>query len=315
VLVVKRLSSWLDPFPDLFLDFFLEPFAWLICLLEPFALLLAPLEIRGIPILLRWHPWPGLFVLILGAASVVMVVKPPASKTAKACWVLLAMFLMFLEIRSLKLADDDSQAKFGALLTRFDETLATMTGGESWPDLELEEYPLEKRPPLHVPILSVRGRHPLRGLQLRVIDYRKEREAYSRASQLTVFNYWTNQFATIVSIGDRPGNSRLYLNTPTGIDTSPDGDKRYFIESQAMNGNWREAIQYIRIAGKWEHAIRVRELSDSKGNVTGKIIKIDISRGFPTVGGKVDWEENSSMEPRPGDDRKMDTFQPELPAR
>ena len=108
-------------------------------------------------------------------------------------------------------------------------------------------------------------------------------------------NYWSNQFSTMVTLGDeRAGAWGWYLTTPIGIDTSPDGDKRYFIESQAMNGAWREDLQYMKIAGQWEYAIRVVELSDSKGNVTGKILTTDISRGFPTVDGKVDWEENPS---------------------
>lgn len=243
------------------------------------------------------------------------VVDPPFSKRAKAFWVLGITILTSLEIISMKLADDDSKAKFEALLTRFDETLNTMTGGESWPYIDLVEIPLENRPPLHVPTLSVRGHYPLRSLRLRVIDYRKVREAYRLASQITVFNYWSNQFSTMVTLGDERAGDGWYLTTPIGIDTSPDGDKRYFIESQAMNGAWREDLQYMKIAGKWEHAIRVVELSDSKGNVTGKTLTTDISRGFPTVDGKVDWEENPSMESRLEDDRKMDTFPPELPAR
>ena len=140
------------------------------------------------------------------------VVDPPFSKRAKAFWVLGITVLTSSEIISMKLADDDSKAKFEALLTRFDETLNTMTGGKSWPYIELVEIPLENRQPLHVPRLSVRGRHPSRGLRLRVIDYRKVRQACPLASELTAFNYWSNQFSTMVTLGDeRAGALGWYL--------------------------------------------------------------------------------------------------------
>jgi len=289
VLVFRRILSWLDLFPDRFLDFFLDkPFAWLIPFLGPFALLSA---LRGISILRGWHPWPGFFVLILGAivAVVPFVVDPPFSKRAKAFWVLGITVLTSLEIISLKLGDDDSKAKFESLLGRFDETLNTMTGGDSWPYIDMVEYPLGGHTPLHVPRLIVRGNHPLRGVQLRVIDFRNEREALAASPQITAANFFANQFAAITQLGDiATGDGGHLLPWLSGIDTGPSGDKRYFVEILALNGSWREDLQYIWRDGKWEHAIRVIELADNKGNTTVKIKgDVDVSSGF----GVVDWGE------------------------
>jgi hypothetical protein len=61
--------------------------------------------------LLSWRPWPGLFALIVGSLGAAMAMLNPASRSAKAAWIVAIFFFTALEIRSLKVASnvDDSR--------------------------------------------------------------------------------------------------------------------------------------------------------------------------------------------------------------
>jgi hypothetical protein len=249
-----------------------------------------------------WHPWPGLFIAILGLLGVLVpLLKDPLSSREKAVWAAVLVTLAIAEIRSLKLASDDFEKdrkaandSFASLLAKEAETMATITGGDSWAyvDLLLDLEIANRPPPRIVPRFIIRGRHPLRHVQLRVVDYRNARELFASNPRITPLEIVASPYAKITELGDTPVTvPPAILFFPIGIDTSPDNDKHYFIEIRAMNGAWREYLQYRKINGQWEHAIKVVEFGGEchGGTNEGKLLLSQISDGFPKVNGEVDW--------------------------
>jgi hypothetical protein len=235
----------------------------------------------------HWPAYPGLFVLLLGLIVGLLPLKnTPLSAPEKVVYAIGVLCLVFLEIRTICIADKDSE-------DRFKDMVGSVTGGESWPIIEMTEFDIKDHPPRRmVPRILIRGTHSLRQVELGVIDYRNYREFFAAKKDLSVEQVFANQHITVSKLDDvRAIATGSLIMFPIGIDTDPDADKRYCIEIHALNGSWREYLQYQKVDGQWKHAIKVAVVDGTKVNGDGPTIMVDVTPGYPTKNGEVNWND------------------------
>jgi hypothetical protein len=244
-----------------------------------------------------WNPGPGYFVVGVAVVGIYMTFldDPPPSKREKRLWLVITCALATMEIIAIRRTSNESTqvrreqiAAFEKMMVNEDATRSTVTGDGSWPMIGLNEVELADRPPIRtIPYIMIFGQYPLRHVQLRVVDYIYWRESYMASSKVTVADYLSGPAAKVTNLGDvraiQPYAKALW--EPIGIDVDQENEKHYFIEIQAMNGFWREYLQYKKVKGKWVHAIKVNSL-DSNGYPKKENPWTDISDGF----GAVDWD-------------------------
>jgi hypothetical protein len=246
--------------------------------------------------IIEWwkSPWIGSFVIAITLVAAGMALMDrKLTATEKVIYFFVLGALALLEFRSLKISDDrskDAQKKlnesFESLLADAKDTIANMTGGDSFAYVELDAA---ARPIF--PKLRAEGRYMLKQVQLRIVDTDNDRKLRHYSGDLSVSEWLAAAFKTIVEFPQVSPNSPIMLNDSVGIDTNPATDKSYTFVIGATNGTWQEDLRLRKINGRWEHAIRVLEIEDKKPESAWQERKFDVSPGFPRlgVGGAPDW--------------------------
>ncbi len=244
-----------------------------------------------------WQPPGGTFVLFVTVGGVVVAIvsdNKPLSRNEKIGWLVFTGIVAFLEICVLVRADGESKkaravenASFVELLNRAKETVSNMTGGDSFPWVDVE---IQGGGRLFVSKLRVEGKYSLRQVQLRVVNadglkqINQYRSAVSTNEWLSAQNKAIRDFAQVSPDGPR------ILDDEAGVDGAPAMEKRYDCVISADNGSWSENIRLKFIDGEWKHAIRLRQAIEKKPESEWPERKLDISKGFPTTNGKPDWD-------------------------
>jgi hypothetical protein len=147
---------------------------------------------RHLRSLWAWHPWPGLFVAILALVGVLVpLLKESLSKKEKAVWTAILTLLAVAEIRSLQLAAGDARTdrkeqndRFERIRSGLQDAADSITGGDSWPHLEIVETTVDQHPGGLALQLVVEGCCPMRHVQIKVLDPRRYKKIAS-GRQLT----------------------------------------------------------------------------------------------------------------------------------
>ena len=230
--------------------------------------------------MINWHPWPGLFVGILGllAIAVPLLREKKMGRYERAVWIFIFVLLTIGEIRSLKLAADDFEAdraranqKFDGISQRlttalensqaqFAATMAKMghltemekqqideaMGGDTFCDMEIIAIVGRSNIASDGSMstsLSTIGRHPMSNVQVTVIDVNEA----NRLHKLQGYGLDTINAGTIVFPYAYLTQGRSILPFIT-IHWSPnDTDKRYTILTTAKNGTFAQLLRLKRI--------------------------------------------------------------------
>ena len=172
------------------------------------------------------------------------------------------------------------------------EAVNTITGGKGFSYIQLATVDvLGKKTNQLVPMLTVRGTQILRGVSIRVVDY-KAFEADTRP--LESIESIVNRDATNTTLGDiKVGTSPLFQQI--GIVSEGKENIDYLINFFALNGTWIEEMHYRHINGTLEYANRVVWLDfPQNGNadlVRRRVVFQEISKGYSLDHGQVSWVE------------------------
>ena len=258
------------------------------------GLLLAVVALVGF-LVSSWRPPPSYFVLPITVATIVVAVlgDPPLSKREKLAWLCLTGVLTLLAILAIKRVDDDStkardeeHKSFARLLSSAEDVISNMTGGDSFPYVDLE---VDDNPPKVAPVLMVAGRYALRDVQLRVIDIDSYIQMLSYTSAVTMGEWFSTKYKKMLHIAYITAASPMILDETSGIDTNPATDKRNVFEISAPNGTWEEYFAMRKINDRWEKAISVVEVNGKKPMAEWKTRKCEVSPRFPMIDGYPDW--------------------------
>ncbi len=193
-------------------------------------------------------PWIGTFVIAitLVAAGVALMARK-LFPWEKAIYFVLLGGLSLLEFRSLKISDDRSKNaqkelnnSFSALLERAKDAISNMTGGDSWPHLEVMTGDVDGHFGGFALQLVVEGCCSLRHVKVRVIDQERYQNV-SRSRNITLGDIWGGDVAPMVDLGDMSKGLNV-IEKPIGIDLQSSTRRFYVIEISALNGTWREYL-------------------------------------------------------------------------
>jgi hypothetical protein len=249
------------------------------------------------------YPPVGVFIALLGLLAVLVPIfrdLAKMSKREKAIWTAVMFTLMLLEIKSIyqdrahhdreqaaaratELAGfaqtanginstiSNGQRQFAATMSRFDENLNTMTGGNSYCYFSFNFDGLPK--------LLHRGKYTLYDLRVNFLDAKQS---------FIVGTEWL--VGSPIVIGDfADGSSQLI----TGMQKPPDlstGQVNLLIFFGARNGFWYERYRGLYKEGNWVEAIRVSKQDRIGSFPKGAMMFEKIDKRFPRdKNGRVIW--------------------------
>ncbi len=241
-----------------------------------------------------WHPpSPNKAVLILTAITIVMALFVEMRTTHKAIYLLLVIFLMFIENRAInkdradaaRLEDDrrkEEREKFQAIADgirvainqsaqQFSETMRrsdaivagvsnsikTQTGGDSFAYITFTPEPNQQ----FLIAITSRGKYPLREIQITMMDDERRLQAMQEFNKHPEGNW-----IAAIQAGD------TYFRVPYLRPQSPEapsGDVEMLggypfssrdandltIAFSSLNGYWNERLHLRRINAKWHQAL------------------------------------------------------------
>lgn len=235
-----------------------------------------------IPECLHWPFCPGVFIAVLAFVAAAVAFRKDPGRTERAAWVFLFLALMCGEVWMMSIDRAKNNQIIGEEMSRFDENLNMLTGGDSFPRLEL----LSPYPPNGelLPTVLIQGNYPLHTTWMRLVDMRAFGQFKAKNKPPYSFQRVLTAGATVLTLGDLAPNSQMPLSNLHIDDKS---DKFYTVQFGAMNGNWREVLHLRWVEGQWQEAIEV--FDDLPGGKMGKVRFSHVSDQYPRVNGMVDW--------------------------
>jgi len=267
---------------------------WRDCLFFPVSVMVIP------AILYYWRhlPPPGYAIGVLGVLAAFVGEMRPWQKSI---WLFLITALLILELRAIskdrsdyaraeheritkeqdqfqniaggiKATIEDSDRKYAATISRFEETLNTMTGDGSYCYFTFDFG--------GAPALIHRGKYTLYDLHANFLDIK---QAFIVGTEWVV--------GSPVTIGDfADGSARLItgVHRPSDINSADRLGLRIFFG--ARNGFWHEEYRGQYVHGEWVEAIRVFKQRGAPFSKKDVLIFEKIDKHFPRDGsGRAAW--------------------------
>jgi hypothetical protein len=239
----------------------------------------------------NWHPPVGVYIAVLALLAVLVpIFRAKMSRCEKAIWTAVMFSLMLLEMKSIyqdRAAHDKEQAvaratelegfkkiaagintsisssqqQFAATMSRFDDNVNTMTGGNSYCYFTFNFD--------GTPKLLHRGKYTLYDLRFNFVDAKQS---------FIVGTEWL--IGSPITVGDfSAGSSRLITGIQMPQGSAGRLDLRIFFG--ARNGFWYERYLGLYSSGKWVEAIKVTKQGRSNSFLGGTVLLKKIDKGFP----------------------------------
>jgi hypothetical protein len=233
------------------------------------AMLSAVVVVSWLQEIRHWQVYQGIYVLLLAAVSAVVTIRErPLPNPWKALYVVAVCCLVFLEIRTMRISAKDSE-------DRFNETVGSITGGDSWVYLE----PLPK-----LRLVNGNRKHTVRKVGITVTDLDAVRRANPNGPFPVEIPLTAPQQCGDISKWGAyvvPGTVKLDVTQGAPV-------QHYVIDLQSENGKWRERLKVMSVNGEWKTAIKVVAM-DLNVEEEGNLLLEKHDDGFPTFDGTIDW--------------------------
>jgi hypothetical protein len=237
-------------------------------------------------------PSPGKAVTAMAVAAAVMTLRGEIGGFEKFCWLTLLFIFLIVEIRAIDKDRQEHEEKFRTTLQGFETTIAGITGGKTFPYLEV---PGEQKP-LGVVSLCKEGTDPLYEVTLEL-------------SVTTPLGGGASTGRTIleVSLGNIRAGARPHFETIqlSSFDLKDKESVDICAAFEARNGSWHQ-IMYLRRIGGWgpesrwlkaSKVFRVEYGSEGRKQAKRVLVLDDVPEDFPLQGAT--WDDSLLYQIKP----------------